>query len=474
MSSFRKEQRVQCAKYLFSDYIASNFAWLIMNLARYHALGRHTFSSLFDYLTNQHLILGQILVPMLWIIIFYYSGYYNNASMKSRLVELKSTLSSVLYGTVIIFFTVMINDLPIHYLSYYKLVAILFVAQFIAVYIPRFFITAIQNEKIHTRQKGFNTIVLGNGSHAEETIEELDNMKISMGYNIIGCIRMDDCHEAVKESLILGGKEDIDKLVSQFRIERIIIAPDNLSNDNISYYLNLVYKYSIPIFLKADKDYILTHSVKMSTIYASPLIEINKDNMPEGQKNIKQTIDIILSLIALIILSPLFLFLYIKVKKDSKGPVFYKQERLGQNGKPFFIYKFRTMYVDSEKNGPALSSDKDSRITPFGRIMRKYRLDELPQFWNILKGDMSLVGPRPERAFYAEQILKYAPYYQQIYTVKPGITSWGMVKFGYANSIEQMIERFQYDIIYLDNRNLILDLKILIYTVKTIITGKGI
>ena len=212
----------------------------------------------------------------------------------------------------------------------------------------------------------------------------------------------------------------------------------------------------------------------MSTIYASPIIEINKDNMPEGQKNVKYTVDILLASLALIILSPLLAFLAIKVKMDSSGPILYRQERLGKNGKPFTIYKFRTMYIDSEKNGPALASDKDNRITSFGRIMRKYRLDELPQFWNILKGDMSLVGPRPERSFYAEQIIKKAPYYHQIYTVKPGITSWGMVKYGYANNIDQMVERLQYDIIYLDNRNLVLDIKILIYTIKTIVTGRGI
>lgn len=474
MRNIKRDERIQCAKYLVSDFIASNITWFLMNLARYHAIGHRSFPSLYDYLTDRNLILGQILVPVMWIIIFYYSGYYNTTGMKSRLVELKSTLTSVFYGTLIIFFTMMVNDLPPHYQSYYKLIALLYVCQFTTTYIPRSLITATQNIRIHRRRKGFNTLVLGNGTHADETIRELDDMKISMGYFIKGCIRMNDCRNAVNSSLIIGNENDIERIIDEYGIQRIIIAPDNLANDNISYYLNLVYRYNIPIFLKADKDYILTHSVKMSTIYASPLIEINKDNMPEGQKNIKYTLDIILASAALIILSPLFLFLAIKVKRDSKGPVFYRQERLGKNGKPFTIYKFRTMYTDSEKHGPALSSDTDSRITPFGRVMRKYRLDELPQFFNVLKGDMAIVGPRPERKYYAEQILKQAPYYHQIYTVRPGITSWGMVKFGYAKDINQMIDRLQYDIIYLDNRNIILDIKILIYTVKTIITGKGI
>lgn len=474
MTTIQKEERTQRTKYLVSDFIASNLTWFIVNLARFHAIGHYTFSSLKGYLSSNHLILGQILVPLLWIAVFYYSGYYNRTSMKSRLVELKSTLASVFYGTLIIFFTMMVNDQPVHYLSYYKLIAILFVCQFTTVYIPRAIITAIQNSKIHNRLKGFNTLILGSGKTACETIKELNGMKQSMGYIIKGCIEIKGSDITVDKRMILGNEKDIEKIVEESGIQRIIIAPDNLTNENITYCLNLIYKFNIPIFLKADQNYILTHSVKMSTIYASPLIEINKDNMPEGQKNIKYTLDIIMASLALIILSPLFLFLAIKVRKSSSGPVFYCQERLGKNCRPFTIYKFRTMYPDSEKHGPALSSDTDSRITPFGKIMRKYRLDELPQFFNVLKGDMAIVGPRPERKFYAEQILKLAPYYQQIYTVRPGITSWGMVKYGYAKDISQMIDRLQYDIIYLDNRNLILDIKILIYTVKTIITGKGI
>ena len=176
----------------------------------------------------------------------------------------------------------------------------------------------------------------------------------------------------------------------------------------------------------------------------------------------------------MLLLSPLFVYIAWRVKKDSPGPVFFRQERIGYLGQPFGMYKFRTMYVNAEENGPSLSSEDDPRVTPFGRIMRKYRLDELPQFWNVLKGDMSLVGPRPERKYFIDEIVKMAPYYYLLHNVRPGITSLGMVKYGYAASVDKMVERMEYDILYYENMSLTLDLTILIYTVKTVLTGKGI
>lgn len=192
------------------------------------------------------------------------------------------------------------------------------------------------------------------------------------------------------------------------------------------------------------------------------------------ERNIKFSLDKVASLFLLICLSPLFAYLAWRVGKDSPGPVFFSQERIGYKGKPFVIYKFRTMYRNAEENGPMLSSADDRRVTPFGRVMRRYRLDELPQLWNVLKGEMSLVGPRPERSCYVERIVKRAPLYSRLQNMRPGITSLGMVKFGYASDVDQMLRRLEYDILYCENRSFVMDLRILIYTVKTVITGKGI
>jgi exopolysaccharide biosynthesis polyprenyl glycosylphosphotransferase len=218
---------------------------------------------------------------------------------------------------------------------------------------------------------------------------------------------------------------------------------------------------------------ILSGSVKMNAIYGAPLIEISPDLMPVWQQAAKRLIDIVASALFLFIFSPVFLAVAVIVKATSRGPIFFIQERIGLHGVPFNIFKFRSMFMGAENGTPMLSSDNDSRITPFGKFMRKVRLDEIPQFYNVLIGDMSLVGPRPERQFFIDQIMPIAPHYRHLHKVKPGITSWGQVKFGYAENVDEMVERLKYDIIYIENMSLALDIKILIYTVKTVLQRSG-
>jgi exopolysaccharide biosynthesis polyprenyl glycosylphosphotransferase len=195
--------------------------------------------------------------------------------------------------------------------------------------------------------------------------------------------------------------------------------------------------------------------------------------MPQWQKSLKRLFDITVSILVLTLLSPIYIITALIVVTTSKGPAFYSHNRIGLNGKPFRIYKFRSMTNDAESRGPQLSSKNDSRITPFGKFMRKTRLDEIPQFYNVLIGTMSIVGPRPERQYYIDQIVQKAPHYRLLHKVRPGITGWGQVKFGYAENIPEMVERLKYDILYIENMTIALDLKILIYTFLIVLQGRG-
>ena len=461
----------QAGKYILSDFISASVAWLLFNILRYEVFAiDEGADSLLDYLQYPGVLGGQVVIPLFWLVLYYFSGYYNKPFGKSRLTELFSTFITVLIGTVFVFFALLLDDIPRSIDIYYKLFFGMFGLQFFITYIPRLLITQSGMRKIKNREWAMKVLIIGAGGKAVRIAHDL----YRLGYDICGFVSEDE-RTPVKadRNQVLGTVEDIPVLMEKENVDEIVLAVESKNNKALLGILYSLYRYKRPIKVLADRFNMLS-KIQLRTIRGIPLVDVTDNNFSPAEQNIKLFLDKVCSVVALLLLSPLFAYIAWRVKKDSPGPVFFRQERIGYLGQPFWMYKFRTMYVNAEENGPSLSSEDDLRVTPFGRIMRKYRLDELPQFWNVLKGDMSLVGPRPERKYFIERIVRKAPFYYLLHNVRPGITSLGMVKYGYAASVDKMVERMEYDILYYENMSLTLDLTILIYTVKTVITGKGV
>lgn len=461
----------QAVKYIVSDFVSAAVVWFLFNWLRFEEMAMYEVATSFtNYLTYIQVLKGQLFVPFFWLILYYFSGYYNKPLGKSRLTELFSTFVTVLIGVVFIFFVVVLNDLPRSFHIYYELFFALLGLQFFMTYIPRLIITQSGLRKIKSREWAMNVLIIGAGARAARIAGDL----YRLGFHISGFIPEDEVTPlSVKKEEVVGTLSDLASVITDRSIDELVLAAETDDNKKQLTILYSLYYYGLPIKVLADKLSMLSQ-VKIKTIRGIPLVNVTENNLSAVEKNIKYVMDKVLSALVLVLLSPMYLYIAWRVKKDSPGPVFFRQERIGYMGKPFYIYKFRTMYTDAEDKGPLLASEKDKRITPFGHVLRKYRLDEFPQFWNVLKGDMSIVGPRPERRFFIDQIVKKAPYYYLLHNVRPGITSLGMVKYGYANDVDKMIERLKYDVLYYENMSLVLDITILIFTVRTVFTGKGI
>jgi exopolysaccharide biosynthesis polyprenyl glycosylphosphotransferase len=318
--------------------------------------------------------------------------------------------------------------------------------------------------------------MIGSNENAVDVYLDIKDQKKSSGHEILGFINIHHKeHYQLQDHIAhLGGHENMEQILREKQVEEVIIALEPSEHGKIGDIVNRLSLLDIRVSAIPSMTDILTGKVKSTTIFGTPLLEVTHELMPAWQQNVKQMLDMILATISLIILIPLILFLIVGVKLSSPGPILYRQDRVGRFGRHFKIYKFRSMYHNAEENGPELSSKHDPRVTSFGQFMRKHRLDEIPNFINVLKGDMALVGPRPEREYFINKITEQAPHYVHLHKVKPGITSWGQVKYGYAENVQEMIKRLRYDILYIENMSLFVDVKILFYTAITIVRGRGV
>ena len=419
-------RRKQQIWYILADLISSELVWLCFLGFRWMVFeGRmelleDVLIPAFDFR------LPLIAYPLVCLTVYYLSGYYLRPFQKPLWREFLRTIVSAAVIALLFFFIIIIDDPTENYKHYLVSLSVLFSLQFVLSYIPRVTITLLSRRR--------------------------------------GVLRTKTIHSMEEAKMLVAGEQD----------EVIIDLPNGFTDRDLYQLIARLYPLSCEISMIPRVYDMLTGAARIGQLDRPSLIRITDYHMTDAELCIKRAFDIVASALGLILLSPLFALIALQVKLSSRGPVFYSQERIGLYGLPFHIYKFRTMVTDAEADGvPQITHDNDPRITKIGHWLRKYRLDELPQLWNILCGEMSIVGPRPERPYFIEQIMKEAPYYCLLYKVRPGLTSWGPIRVGYTDTTEKMIERLNCDIVYVENMSLLLDLKILFFTTGVIIKGKG-
>lgn len=427
LNNHRKQQLI----YIVVDVVSAVAIWLAFLLFRWLVYDGKLFGVDTVLIPAFSFYPPLFLYPLGCLVVYYLSGYYLRPMRKRYSKELAATAVTSLIIGLGAFFLIIIDDSVTNYHRYLVSLIVLVGLQFVGCYVPRLVVTYLSRRRY---------------------------------LEIYQCFTIHSVAEV----------EDFKRLHTMEPQDEVIIDLNGNTNERDIYtIISQVYPLNVEICVVPRLYDMLTGAASIQDVGDMPLVRITEHKMSDCGLCMKRACDVVMALMGMAVLSPVYLIVAILVKCSSKGPVIYKQERIGLHGKPFMILKFRTMTDHAEQGVPCLSSDNDPRITRLGHVLRKYRIDELPQMWNVLRGDMSIVGPRPERRFFINQIEQVAPYYCLIYRIRPGMTSWGPIKVGYTDTMDKMVRRLNYDIVYMENMSLLLDMKILLFTISVILDGKG-
>jgi len=454
---------------LSSDFITINLAWVLFFYFRVE-------SGLFDLLVKPELILSMFAIYLYWLLIFIFVGMYRTWFAASRFDEISTLFKASFVGIIILYFAILYDDSTQGVSSSTRFV--IFIYWFILLFTVGWGRILIRSFQRHLLIKGIgrkNCLIVGFNKKGFDIADKVEHHR-GLGIDVVGFVSLTatEIGKSYKDKKVIGVYNEIKNLIQESNSKEIILAVDRVDEDVLLSIVNDADGENVNIKIVPDLYEIMSGQARTSQIYGLPLIDIMPKLMPEWEKKMKRLMDILISIVFLIFAMPIILITAIAIKIESKGPVFYKQERSGLNGKVFKIIKFRSMVQDAEKvSGPVWSTKDDPRITKVGKFVRKVRIDEIPQMINVLRGDMSMVGPRPERPFFVEKLANEIPLYKRRLKVRPGITGWAQVKHKYDETIEDVKMKLRYDLFYIENMSLRTDLIILFRTVFVVLFGKG-